>query len=92
MRVYFLIFSSVFFIESIFWKNIVDGLIPAFLSILVIYFLDSKGKIKQPLLRFREPYIIGNSTEIEYLTPEELEERLRQKSRALSGGNHRRWS
>ncbi|WP_042692140.1 hypothetical protein [Thermococcus nautili] len=73
---YLLIFFSVFFLESVFWGNIVDGLIPAFLSILVIYFLDSKGKIKRPLLRFKEPYIIGNSTEIEYLTPEELERRL----------------
>ncbi|AHL23451.1 hypothetical protein BD01_1849 [Thermococcus nautili] len=76
IRVYLLIFFSVFFLESVFWGNIVDGLIPAFLSILVIYFLDSKGKIKRPLLRFKEPYIIGNSTEIEYLTPEELERRL----------------
>ncbi|CAI1492697.1 conserved protein of unknown function [Thermococcus nautili] len=77
--VYFLIFLSVFFIESIFWRNIVDGLIPAFLSILVIYFLDSKGKIKRPLLRFKEPYILGDSTKIEYLTQEELAERLERR-------------
>jgi len=73
---YLLIFFSVFLIESIFWGNILDGLIPAFLSILIIYFLDSKKKIKHPFLRFKEPYIIGDSTEIEYLTPEELEVRL----------------
>jgi len=36
--------------------------------------------IKRPLLQFKEPYIIGNSTEIEYLTPEELEEKLWQKN------------
>ncbi|NJE54354.1 hypothetical protein [Thermococcus sp. 21S9] len=77
--VYFLIFLSVFFIEGILWRNVVDGLIPAFLSILVIYFLDSKGKIKRPLLRFKEPYIIGNSTEIEYLTSEELGRRLQNR-------------
>ena len=79
IRVYLLIFLSVFFIESIFWRNIVDGLIPAFLSILVIYFLDSKGKIKRPLLRFKEPYILGDSTKIEYLTQEELAERLERR-------------
>ncbi|NJE30845.1 hypothetical protein E3E38_07300 [Thermococcus sp. 18S1] len=79
IRVYLLIFFSVFLIESVFWRNIVDGLIPAFLSILIIYFLDFKGNIKRPLLRFKEPYIIGNSTEIEYLTPEELEKRLKYR-------------
>lgn len=34
--------------------------------------------IKKPR-QYKEPYLIGNSSKIEYLTPEELEERLRER-------------
>ncbi len=77
VRVYVIIFFLVFLFESIFWKTLVDGLIPAFLSVLAIYLLDSKGWIKHSIKISKEPYIIGDSKEIEYLTEEELEQRLR---------------
>jgi len=58
--------------------NFIDSAI--YSGLWTITFLVLLWVIEKISARHREPYIIGNSTEIEYLTPEEFEERLRQKN------------
>jgi len=53
-------------------------LIPAFSTVIVIYLLDGKAALKHSLLNYKEPYIIGDSKEIVYLTGEELGEWLKR--------------
>ena len=80
---YFLVFFYI--TDSIAWA----GILAAFATspIIILWVLFSRFKrIKRDNSRYREPYIIGNSNEVEYLTPEELEERLRQKN----GGSKRK--
>ncbi|ASJ12109.1 hypothetical protein [Thermococcus thioreducens] len=43
--------------------------------VILWWFFSWLKRMRQ--VQYREPYIIGNSTEIEYLAPEELERRLR---------------
>ena len=45
-----------------------------FVILVLAFIVDQKRSITQ-----REPYIIGNSDKVEFLTPEELEERLRKR-------------
>ncbi|WP_456368081.1 hypothetical protein [Thermococcus sp.] len=48
-----------------------------FVVLVLAFIVDRKRSITQ-----REPYIIGNSNKIDYLTSEELEERLQEKRQA----------
>ncbi|WP_258083408.1 hypothetical protein [Thermococcus thermotolerans] len=47
-----------------------------FLILVLAFMVSQKKRMTQ-----KEPYIIGNSTEIEYLTPKELERRLQNRKR-----------
>ncbi|WP_258084677.1 hypothetical protein [Thermococcus thermotolerans] len=63
--------------ESILW-----GFLLAFVPtwpLLTLWVLCDVKKIERCRKFPREPYIIGDSTEIEYLTPEELEKRLKYR-------------
>ena len=54
--------------------NLIDGAI--YSGLWTVTFLVLLWVIEKLSAKRQEPYIIGNSTEIEYLTPEELERRL----------------
>ena len=73
--VYLIVFLPLFFItEDIMW-SLALALLPSFPLLLVWFLCDIKHF--ENCKKFpKEPYIIGNSTEIEYLTPRDLEERL----------------
>jgi hypothetical protein len=49
--------------------------------LLLVWFLCDVKHIENCKKFPKEPYIIGNSTEIEYLTPEELELRLKKSKK-----------
>ncbi|NJE06272.1 hypothetical protein E3E36_08980 [Thermococcus sp. M36] len=74
---YIIVFLPLFFVtESMVWSAVL-ALLPSWPLLLVWILCDIKhfeNYKKFP----KEPYIIGDSTEIEYLTPEELEKRLQK--------------
>ena len=83
--VYILVFLPVFFVtEDIVW-SLALALLPS-CPLLLVWFLCDVKHIENCKKFPKEPYIIGNSTEIEYLSQEELEERLRQEN----GGSKRK--
>ncbi|MBO8175135.1 MAG: hypothetical protein H0Z18_07750 [Thermococcus sp.] len=45
-----------------------------FIILLIVFYIDQKIQHKH-----REPYIIGNSSKVEYLTAKEVEEQLKKK-------------
>ena len=72
LSLYFLILLLKMVIDRIFegsW-NFIDSAI--YSGLWTITFLGVALGYRKISARHREPYIIGNSTEIEYLTPEEL--------------------
>ncbi len=80
MFVYILVFLPVFFItEDIVW-SLALALLPSF-PLLLVWFLCDVKNIENCKKFPKEPYIIGNSAEIEYLTPEELKEWLKRRKR-----------
>ena len=72
---YIIVFLPLFFLtESIVWSAVL-ALLPSWPLLLVWILCDIKHF--ENCKKFpKEPYIIGNSDKIEYLTPEELERRL----------------
>ncbi|NJE54340.1 hypothetical protein [Thermococcus sp. 21S9] len=81
IAVFFVYFFPLFYItESIIWASILATIATSPIVILWGFF-NWLRKIKQGNNHRREPYIIGNSTEIEYLTPEDLERKLQSRKK-----------
>jgi len=72
MKVRYWILVFIFYIFAVIVQeevNVWDFI--GFLILVLAFMVTQKKRMIQ-----KEPYIIGDSTEIEYLTPEELERRL----------------
>ena len=77
--IFFVYFVPLFYItESIIWATILAAIATSPIGALWAFFSWLK-RIKQNSVEHREPYIIGDSDKVEYLTPEELEDRLRKR-------------
>ena len=77
--IFFVYFLPLFYItDSIVWAAIMAAVATSPIGALWAFFSWLK-RIKQNSVEHREPYIIGDSDKVEYLTPEELEDRLRKR-------------
>ncbi len=75
--IFFVYFLPLFYItDSIVWAAIMAAVATSPIGALWAFFSWLK-RIKQNSVEHREPYIIGDSDKVEYLTPEELERRLK---------------
>ena len=73
---YIIVFLPLFFLtESIVWSAVL-ALLPSW-PLLLVWILCNIKHFENCKKFPKEPYIIGNSDKIEYLTPEELEGRLK---------------
>jgi len=78
--VYILVFLPVFFVTDDMVWSLALAILPS-CPLLLVWFLCDVKHIENCKKFPKEPYIIGNSTEIEYLTPEELELRLKKSKK-----------